>query len=282
MKETLWDNGFWRGEWERQRKESLLASTQERTPENWQDFYEKVGDIWLAMAGSKWQFGEKVSEALFANGALREGDRVIDVGCGPGALSIPLASKGVSLLSVDNSGTMLGELQREAERKNIRGIETLQSDWERVAEDVAGDLVIAAFFPDAFSPKGIEKLETHSNRVCSLVLNSGGDPFPFRGELWKAIMDTPIGKRDSLFLCALNFLVTSGRNLHMVRCSWDTALDISVDDMVRFYSAYFEIFNRKSPAVKHTITQYCKDWGVNGQITRKGRGNCVVLWWNCT
>ena len=46
--------------------------------------------------------------------AMKAGGRVLELGCGTGRLSVPIARAGVSLVGVDRSGQMLARAQRKA------------------------------------------------------------------------------------------------------------------------------------------------------------------------
>jgi 2-polyprenyl-3-methyl-5-hydroxy-6-metoxy-1,4-benzoquinol methylase len=58
-----------------------------------------------------------VTEAVLAQAAARPGHRVLDLGCGTGQLSIPLAERGADVLAVDVSQVMIERLTQRAERQ---------------------------------------------------------------------------------------------------------------------------------------------------------------------
>lgn len=82
---------------------------------------------------------------LGAAGAL-QGARVVDLGCGSGQLSLPLAQAGAEVLAVDVSSAMVRRLQEEAQRVGVCGLDTLALPIEELvlpAESV--DLVISSY-----------------------------------------------------------------------------------------------------------------------------------------
>lgn len=90
-----------------------------------------------------WEDGEKRA-ALFGFGA---DCTVLDIGCGPGILSIPLSGRVKSITALDPSGSMLDILKAHIKEKGIKNIKTVESRWEDAAPWLIGkhDYVIASY-----------------------------------------------------------------------------------------------------------------------------------------
>lgn len=84
---------------------------------------------------------------------LRPGWTVLDVGCGPGALTIPLARKAGSVTALDISPGMLNRLKSQAESSGLTNIRCVNSSWQ-----------------DAFAGS---QLGSHDVVVASRCLSSG-------------------------------------------------------------------------------------------------------------
>ena len=73
-------------------------------------------------------------EAVIAYGG--EGDRILDVGCGPGRVAIPiarhLAQQGGDVVAMDIQEEMLQRVREKALKENLTNIQFLQGDMERV------------------------------------------------------------------------------------------------------------------------------------------------------
>ena len=61
---------------------------------------------------------------------LLPGESVFDMGCGNGALALPLAAAGHPVLAADFSRGMLDRLEHDAAQASLGGIETKQVSWE--------------------------------------------------------------------------------------------------------------------------------------------------------
>ena len=70
------------------------------------------------------------------------GDRVLDVGAGPGVLTVPLARAGCRVTAVEPSQAMMAVLRENVEALGLRGVDCLEKRWEEV--DPGSDL------PDPF------------------------------------------------------------------------------------------------------------------------------------
>lgn len=62
--------------------------------------------------------------------AVRPGESVFDMGCGTGALALPLAATGHPVLAADFSTGMLAVMADLAAEREVTGLEALQMSWE--------------------------------------------------------------------------------------------------------------------------------------------------------
>jgi ubiquinone/menaquinone biosynthesis C-methylase UbiE len=82
------------------------------------------GQRWLANAERFEETMRPIGEALITSAALRAGEKVIDVGCGAGAMSLEIARRvgsGGSVTGVDISPGLVGEATRRAAAAKLDG-----------------------------------------------------------------------------------------------------------------------------------------------------------------
>ena len=60
---------------------------------------------------------------------IRPGETVFDMGCGTGALSVPLGKRGHKVVAADFSQGMLGQLQEALDREGVRTVFPKQMSW---------------------------------------------------------------------------------------------------------------------------------------------------------
>jgi SAM-dependent methyltransferase len=88
----------------------------------------------------------RVTEALLQATDVRPGAQVVDLGCGTGEISLPLALRGAQVLAVDVSAAMVKRLLAEAERRGAAGLDGLALPIEELALPPGSvDLVVSSY-----------------------------------------------------------------------------------------------------------------------------------------
>ena len=98
---------------------------------------------WFRRAVHATRFPELVRETIAP--LLREGDSILDVGCGPGTLSIPLAQRGHAVTALESSEAMIAGLHEEIASAGVGTVTPLHADWFAVHATLpAHDVLLAA------------------------------------------------------------------------------------------------------------------------------------------
>ena len=103
-------------------------------------------------------------------GFRAEGSRVLDIGCGPGAISIPLARAGAEVTSLDISYKALEYLKDNAEREAL-SIEPIEASWWTADIDELDlrnkfDLVVVSATPSVKDLETFERMIACSRKFC--------------------------------------------------------------------------------------------------------------------
>jgi len=115
-------------------------------------------------------------DAFLSRMALDETDTVLDIGCGPGTLAIPLARRVRKVIAVDYSPQMLAQLNTYAEREGITNIETRclswEDDWSALPK---ADIAVASRSLEvADIEAALEKMTQAARKACYLTYKVGG------------------------------------------------------------------------------------------------------------
>ena len=103
-------------------------------------------------------------------GFTPKGKKILDIGCGPGALSIPLAKAGAEVTSFDIASGMLERIRETAGKENLK-ITTVEGSWWSADIDKLGfrkkyDLVIASSTPAIRDVETFDRMMACSKNLC--------------------------------------------------------------------------------------------------------------------
>jgi SAM-dependent methyltransferase len=106
--------------------------------------------VWSGRVASWDQHGSagltKVTAAVLDAAVVGPGDVVIDLGCGTGQISIPLARRGADVLGFDVSPAMADHLRSEASRLGLRTLDAIALPVEELDLPAASaDLIVSSY-----------------------------------------------------------------------------------------------------------------------------------------
>lgn len=108
-----------------------------------EQFWGQFSKMYDGMSRLEEKFTQKQVDQMI----LDPEDTVVDIGCGPGRLTIPIAKKVKSVTAVDVSSNMLEECMKNAKREGVSNIRTIKTNWlERENETKIGmhDIALAS------------------------------------------------------------------------------------------------------------------------------------------
>lgn len=141
---------------------------------DWLEFWEeklenKITKDWDKAAEGFYKRSKRDSyqEELLKRLKLSKDDTVLDVGCGEGSITIPIAKKVKSVTGLDSSKKMLEFLNKRASEENIENIETVLCDIEDISYDELGDydIVVASRCLNGIS--SIDKTMSELNKIAN-------------------------------------------------------------------------------------------------------------------
>jgi 2-polyprenyl-3-methyl-5-hydroxy-6-metoxy-1,4-benzoquinol methylase len=89
---------------------------------------------------------EKVIAAVLAAAAVGPGDQVVDLGCGAGWLTLPIAEQGARVLAVDVSQDAILRLGAQARERAVTGLDALATPLGQLSLPAASaDLIVTCY-----------------------------------------------------------------------------------------------------------------------------------------
>ena len=122
---------------------SWSASALERGTKRW-DAFPRYFDNELE---EEWTGGSSYTNQFLQRIEVDSSSTVMDVGCGPGTLAIPLAKKVNSVIALDVSERVLRFVKKNAAKEGVTNITCVHKSWDDIVigEDIAKqDVVIAS------------------------------------------------------------------------------------------------------------------------------------------
>lgn len=110
--------------------------------------------------------------------------QILDIGCGPGTLAVPLARRVASVTALDFSEVMLDLLKERCKQEGVTNVTPVLASWEDDWKSLgigAHDMAIASrSLMDGDLQKTVDKLNRYSKQQACITFIAGDGPFDRR------------------------------------------------------------------------------------------------------
>lgn len=270
---------FWSNTWREARQTSSLGPGY-NNEQGWQNFWDLFAEQYAIRNRRTRQMAENVVEHLASEGVVKQANRVLDIGCGPGTYTLPLAARSKEVVGLDTSTRMLSVLQKEAEHFGLQEqVKTTSENWDHLLEERAYDLVFAAKTPAVRDYSSLMKMNKVSRQYCCLVSFAGNYVFALRNQLWVHIMGTPVNSIAFDVQFPFNILYQEGYFPNIKFYSYNHQHQEPLDYLINHYTCYFKIFNREGPEVEAKIRNFLNHRAKDGYCEDTIMATIAVMWW---
>ena len=209
---------------------------------------------------------------------LDENAEVLEIGAGPGTLTIPLAMKVKRVVAIESSGAAVQSLKRNLEEGQVENVEIMNEDWLEVGEremECDFNLVVCSHFLWQMKDidKHLEKMEQASREYCALIQPAGRDDMV--KEMWTKITEKRYRgefEPDADYFAYL-ILRQWGRLINVRIMNYNIKRDFEQE--VRYIAGFMGKYVEVDTHVKKSIEQYVSEKGL-----RKENHSAVVMWWS--
>lgn len=213
-----------------------------------------------------------------------DGAEVLDIGCGPGTLAIPLAEMGSNVTALDISAEMLKHLEMRIADAGLPSIKTIKSSWSDIDIDALGfssrfDLVIASMTPGINSPESFDKMMQASRKVCyySNFVSRKWDVSYY--ELYQTLFGEKFGDGGYGFHIPFMYLYSMGYHptIKLSKRAWKR--DESIESMVETVSGFFSGRKDVDDEMKARMRKYFEERAENGKYGSTSESITGMMVW---
>ena len=214
---------------------------------------------------------------------LSKNDTVLDIGCGEGTITIPIAKKVKSVTGIDSAENMLRILNEKCDKENIDNINTILKPIEEIRyEDIGNyDAVVASRSLNSIIPikETLEEINKIANKYVFITL-FGPENWKLEREFQEYIGNDP--KDFPAYTYLINILYNMGIYANVERMNiksyreYDTIedamdngkfrVDLLNDEEIEKLKVYLNKVLKKDPKTKKLYNKQDKaDW--------------ILIWW---
>jgi len=240
-----------------------------------QDFSRKSAkDFSNRCKWNDYELGRKVVK--FLSNILKDDFEVLEIGPGPGTLTIPLSKKVKKITCVDASKMNLEFLRKNASKKDVKNIELVNDYWEKIEIRNKFDLVVCAHFLWMIEDleKHLERMECFSKKHCAIIQPCGRDKVVRKAfeEICKEEYKGQFEPDADYF--AYVILREWGRLLDVRH--FEYFFELSLEEGIRYIAGFLGKFIEVNEGIankirKFLISEVDETWKVRNRVT--------VMWW---
>ncbi|MCD6207823.1 MAG: methyltransferase domain-containing protein [Methanosarcinales archaeon] len=258
--------------WDEMRNQRMIPARTGYDPE----FRAKLAEDHRELAGyNNYEYGRRAVEVL--GEILNKDSRVLEIGAGPGTLTIPLAKVVKRILVVESYGMAIASLKKNLKDSGVANVEIREANWLDVGEHEIGgdfDLVVCSHFLWQMKDleKHLAKMEAASGGYCAVIQPAGRDDMA--KEVWTEITGEPYAGQfdpDADYFAYL-ILRRLGRLVDVQNVNYSMKRDFEQE--VRYVASFIGRYAEVDSRVKEQIEQYVSRRGI-----RQETQSAVVMWW---
>lgn len=212
--------------------------------------------------------------------------KILDLGCGPGNYTIPLAEKAAEVWALDPASSMLDILEARAKARKLNNIIYVNKGWEEICLNAEGwvgkfDLVFASMTPGINNPETLEKAMRASRNYCYLSHFAGERRNNLQEILWPRLSATaiPWANQSMDIIYPLNYLYALGYfpALSFINSHWvhnETTIK-TTEKLLDWLSGFIDI----TVEIQEKVLAFVQEQEKEGLVREVGEANTGMIMW---
>jgi len=270
---------FWTEAWQEARDNPNQAPSY-GNKQGWQQFWNSFAKHYALRNRQSRPIYTAIIEGLVADGVINPASTVLDIGCGAGTFTLPLAAKANHVTGLDTAGQMLSVLNSEAARENMTDrLATLQADWLDLPAEPSYDVVFAANTTAINDYRSLMKMNELSRGTCCLIGFAGAYHIKVRTLLREHLLGTPPEHTAFDIQYPFNILYQERYLPNIKFYSYRLRYRETLAFMIEHYSSYFRLFRLEGPETAAKITEFLANRAIDDYCSELINSTIGVLWW---
>lgn len=273
------DFKFWDKQWSRAKRQSSLKINK-RNSRKWKAFWDSISEIYDEIERSSEAIVKEALKVIKDEKLISKHSRVLEIGCGSGAFTIPLSREVEIVYALDSSEGMLSKLKDKVEDMGISNIKIINQRWEDTVFSEKFELVFAAFCPAINNRESLVKMKDFSNQYALLITFSKLDAlFTLRDELWKLLTKRDFISKGYHIIFPFNTLYSLGYRPELKKIKIYQTVQRTVESLIKQYLTYFEIFFSMDKIKRKLIKEFFEQRAINGKLIFNLEREIYIMWW---
>lgn len=214
-------------------------------------------------------------------------DTILDIGCGPGRITVPMAKRAKSVTAMDSSHPMLDTCMENVQAAGLNNVEPLFLDWHKAVKGEnlhMHDIVICSRSAAMYD---IKKLSSFARRIAAVVIWANAPWIPvildrlFAGT-WES-EERRIQRKDTDRIVGYNIIFNMvydlgyEPNVHIVTDGFAKDFD-SLEAAYDYLSQLRKIAPGKESIFRKNADEFLSK-NENGGVTFRIETRTAVIWW---
>ena len=265
----------WKDAWKEMRNERM------RRPKISYDktFFKKFADDFSKRGKfNDYEFGRKSIEIL--SEILNDDFEVLEIGPGPGTVTVPLAKKVKKIVSIEFNNMNIKYLNENLAENNLKNVEIINQDWNKVNDEEIKDkfdLVYCSHF--LWQMEDLEKLlrrmENASKKYCAVMQPCGGDYIV--KNIFKEVTDQKYTGQFEPDADYFAYLILREWGRLVNHRYFKYTLEMNLEEYLMYTSSFVGKFIEIDDMVKEKIKGYLLEKSESGKFSKTS--DAIAMWW---
>jgi SAM-dependent methyltransferase len=274
-----YDSQFWAAAWREARQTSSLGKGYPNVTA-WTDFWNLAAEGYARRNRQALEFNDSLIAMLAREGVVQPHSIVLDVGCGPGTYTIPLARRAARVVGLDSAPRMLEVMRREAEFYQVaERVEARPGAWDEIPAMPDFDLVLAAKSPAIYDYDSLVKMNQVGREHACIITFVGVYKLSLRNALWQIVTGAPLQGAAFDLSYPFNILYSAGYLPNLRFYAYRGGFTESVAYWMAYFRCYFRIFGYEGPETDARIAHYLNSVAEDGRCEDREDYTLAVMWW---